>query len=159
MGISRHSAESLMRNAKSSYAIYIGIDPGTHTGVAVWSRPTHRFLRVESMKAVEAEELVRSVISSAPWTSSVMVVVEDTRKLRLPKRLQSSGRDRGAGSVARDMSRWEEFLTYHGIPFTMAPMSPKEFRTMDDHTFRRKTGWEKRTNEHGRAAGGLVWSR
>lgn len=133
--------------------IFIGIDPGVHTGLAVYDRATRKLLLVEGMLAVEAEEFIRNE------TRAIHVYVEDTRTLRLPERLQSSGRLKGAGSVHRDMSRWEEFLQHHKVPHSMCGLSPKMFRQGDDEWFRRLTGWDKRTNEHGRAAAGLVWGK
>lgn len=135
--------------------LWIGIDPGVSTGVAIWCSPAQRFYEVTSMLAVEAEEKIRNVERNG----TVHVVVEDTRNLRLPAKLQSSNRLKGAGSVHRDMGRWQEFLTHHKIPYTMAGLSPKEFREGNDAWFRAKTGWDKRTNEHARCAAGLVWMR
>lgn len=153
-------AAAMLQNVKGAASIYVGVDPGTHTGLAVWDKSFQRFLRVESMKAVEAEvEIMQLYASLAAHQRKLMVIVEDTRKLRLPKHLQSPGRARGAGSVARDMGRWQEWLEHCGIPHQMAPMSPKEFRTGDDAWFRKKTGWDKRTNEHSRSAAGLVWMK
>lgn len=153
-------AAAMIQNAKGGATIYVGVDPGTHTGLAVWDKAFQRLLRVDSMKAVEAEvEIMQLYASLAARGKRIMVVVEDTRKLRLPKHLQNAGRARGAGSVARDMGRWQEWLEHCNIPHIMAPMSPKEFRTGDDAWFRKKTGWDKRTNEHGRSAAGLVWGK
>lgn len=134
--------------------MWVGIDPGVNTGLAVWSSLTQRLLRVESMKAVEAEDYLIERIG-AP----MHVVVEDTRKLRLPAKLQSSGRLKGAGSVHRDTGRWQEFLEHHKIPHTMAGLSPKEFREGSAEWFNKRTGWNKRNNEHGRSAAGLVFGR
>ena len=166
VGTPRNDVERMMRKTGGvQVALWIGIDPGVNTGYAIWSSRSKQFLVVESKAAVEAEVDVvaywnMSLASMAsPAPTDIHVVVEDTRKLRLPKHLQSAGRTKGAGSVGRDMQRWAEFLTHHGIPHTMAPMSPKEFRTMDDAAFRKKTGWDKRTNEHGRSAAGLIWNR
>lgn len=136
--------------------LLIGIDPGTHTGFAVFSNKSNSYIRVESMKAVEAED---EIMVYKATEIPIHVFVEDTRKLRLPKALQSKGRDRGAGSVGRDMGRWQEFLEHHNIPHTMTGLSPKEFRAGDDAWFRKKTGWDKRTNDHSRCAAGVIWGR
>lgn len=152
--------QSNVSKAKTGVDLYIGIDPGVNTGYASWSTRDRRFLSVTSMGIIEAMELVLSAHRLVVSAGRVLhVVVEDTRKLRLPKHLQSKGRERGAGSVGRDMAVWSEFLTHHSIPHTMAGLSPKEFRNGDDAWFRSKTGWDKRTSEHGRCAAGMVWGK
>lgn len=138
---------------------YIGIDPGTHTGYAVWSTHTKALNFVGSMRTCEAEDMILKIfVGQAP---TFHVIVEDTRSLRLPRALQKAGDSylRGVGSVHRDMSRWEEWLTFHKIPFTMAGLSPKVFRTGNAEWFRKFTGYQGKTNEHGRAAAGLVFGR
>lgn len=152
----KEQAEALQRNVKAGATradILIGIDPGVHTGVAIWSK-FGGLLFIGSMKAIEAEQLILQYKDI-----NVHVFVEDTRKLRLPKALQNAGRAKGAGSVHRDMTRFFDFLEYHKIPFTMTGLSPKEYREGKDEWFRAKTGWGKRTNSHGRAAAGLILSR
>lgn len=138
--------------------VSIGIDPGTHTGVAVMIGGVLR--RVESMGIIQAMDFVTEAVQTyRGLEKTVHVYVEDTRKLRLPKALQSKGRERGAGSVARDMSVWSEFLTARKIPHTMCGLSPKEFREGKGDWFSKKTGWKGKSNEHGRAAAGLIWKR
>jgi hypothetical protein len=163
MGITEEQLKAMNGRVKSKATgvdMMIGIDPGTHTGYAVFHVPLNTLTEVTSMGIVKAMELVYATYKTYKEIGkSIHVYVEDTRKLRLPKAFQSKGRERGAGSVARDMSIWSEFLTYHSIPHTMCGIVPKEFRTMTDEQFRKKTGWDKRTNDHGRCAAGLILSR
>lgn len=66
------------------------------------------------------------------------------------KRLQ------GVGSVKRDASIWEDYLKDLGVSFEM--VAPKRNVTkLKQETFKRYTGWDKRTNEHGRDAAMLVF--
>lgn len=149
-----------VRTKKSGARFWIGIDPGTNTGFAVWDSMRSCYTIMHTSGIVEAMENV--LLLTAAYSSSsetYHIVVEDTRKLRLPKNLQSNGRERGMGSVNRDMSIWEEFLQRHNKPHTMAGLSPKEFRKCDAEWFKNKTGWEGRTSEHARAAAGLVYGR
>lgn len=134
--------------------LWIGVDPGVNTGYAVWRTATQRFDVVTSAKACVVETWIAGYLPG-----DIHVVVEDTRKLRLPGRLQQRDAYKGLGSVHRDMQRWEEWLEHHGFRFTMAGLSPKPFRTGDDKWFKRVTDFEGRTNEHGRAAAGLVYSK
>jgi len=131
----------------------IGIDPGTNTGLAVVEHGT--LIRVTSMLPCEAEDAIMHYRS----LETIHVHVEDTRHLRLPRALQKAGDSylKGVGSVHAEMRRWEQWLKHRAIPHTMRGLSPKMFRTGDAAWFARVTGYGGRTNEHGRAAAGLVW--
>ena len=135
---------------------YIGIDPGTNTGWAIWDKLTKTLTEVTSMKAVEAEAILLDI-----WKGreDFVVMVEDTRKLRLPRSKQEHGPSamKGIGSVHRDMGRWEEFLTHHRMPFRMKPLSSNVLRKAKSDVFTKYTGWTARTNEHGRDAAAQVW--
>ena len=161
MGITEEQLKAMKGRVKSkATGVYcaIGIDPGVSTGFAVMI--DGKLVQVMSRMAVDAEYAVLNMRNRMLEAGKTFhVYVEDTRKLRLPKALQSKGRDRGAGSVGRDMGRWQEYLKYHNIPHTMCGLVPKEYRTMTDEQFRKKTGWDKRTNDHGRCAAGLILSR
>jgi hypothetical protein len=163
MAITEEQFKAMTGRVKSKATgvdLMIGIDPGTHTGYAAFHVPLNMLTSVKSMGIIAAMELVYGTHKTYKEIGkSIHVYVEDTRKLRLPKAMQSKGRERGAGSVARDMSIWAEFLEYHEIPHTMCGLSPKEFRQSTDEWFRKKTGWDKRTNEHGRCAAGLILTR
>lgn len=163
MPLSENDMNTLLGNVKSGKSgvdFWIGIDPGTKTGLAIWDSRHQKFATIETMGIVKAMELVRAANTSYGLERIThRVVVEDTRKLRLPAAQQSFGRLKGVGSVHRDMSIWEEFLEYHGIPYTMAGLSPKEFRVGDSEWFKKKTGWDGRTSEHARAAAGLIYGK
>src|SRR6201991_1986226 len=109
--------------------ILIGIDPGVHTGMASYFSEERKLAQLISGSAVEMEVILLEwhgkLGKNYAGFSQFHVYVEDTRNLRLPRALQNQGRLKGAGSVHRDMGRWEEFLTYHKIPFTMCGLSPK----------------------------------
>jgi hypothetical protein len=64
----------------------------------------------------------------------------------------------GAGSVKRDCSIWEEWCREYGIEFVCPP--PRQGMTkLTDAYFRGLTGYDRRTNEHGRDAAMLVFGR
>jgi hypothetical protein len=116
------------------FALIIGIDPGVHTGISCWHKAEKRLLWVECHSAVEAEILV---LKMAAEGRNVLVRFED------------------AGSIKRDCQRWKEFLTYHNIPFEM--VAPKNNRTkMTAAKFKMLTGWQGKTNEHGRDSAALI---
>lgn len=130
--------------------VVIGIDPGVNTGVAV--ADGGKLVSVESMSAVEAEEMVlQTMIDNG---GKLFVRFEDAR---MRQWFGSKGREalQGAGSIKRDCARWQEFLEHHNIPH--ARIAPKANRTkLTADQFKRITGWHGRTNEHARDAAMLV---
>lgn len=143
----------------TGFRYHIGIDPGTNTGVAMWDKKAQRLTFVGSMMAVEAEEFVDSMVAKH-FAEGVMVHVEDTRNLKMPK---GSVEERGPnamknmGQVIRDMSRWEQYLQHKGHTFVMRPLTKSQLRKCTDEFFRRVTGWNQRTNEHGRDGAAYVY--
>ena len=144
----------------TGFRYHIGIDPGTNTGVAMWDKKTQRLTFVGSMLAVEAEEFVESMVAKH-FAEGVMVHVEDTRKLVVSKSKRDNNSanryDKGIGSIHRDMSRWEEYLQHKGHTHVMRPLTKSQLRKCTDEFFRRVTGWNQRTNEHGRDGAAYVY--
>ena len=133
--------------------VVIGIDPGVHTGFAL--SDGGKLVSVGCMAAVKAEEMVlQTMIDNG---GKLFVRFEDAR---MRQWFGSKGREalQGAGSIKRDCGRWEEFLTHHNIPH--ARIAPKANRTkLTADQFKRITGWQGRTNEHGRDAAMLVFGK
>lgn len=133
--------------------LLIGIDTGTHTGLAVWDVESQRLVAVETTTISQA-------MVSVKWfaeRSEVFVRFEDARQRKWFGR---AGREQlqGAGSIKRDCSIWEDYLTEQGIPFEM--VAPKHNVTkMSAEAFKRITGWAERTSEHSRDAAMLVYGR
>lgn len=137
----------------------IGLDPGKHTGLAIWDTADQEFIRVETVSIHKALFLVYDMRLIRP---SIRVYFEDARKRRwLPKDATSSeyrGHLMGAGSVKRDSVIWQDALTDWGIPFEMVP--PRAGATKwDADTFARITGYKGRTSNHARDAALLVYGR
>lgn len=139
---------------------YIGIDPGEHTGVAVWDAARQEFLQVEALPLHRAFELVRQYAATPrPCT----VICEDARKRTwFPQERNNSeyrGRLMGAGAAKRDAKIWEEFLSdLPGITFRMT--RPQIHGTKwNAEQFKQYTGYAGRTNEHTRDAALLVYGR
>lgn len=139
---------------------YIGIDTGVNTGVAVWDNKQRSLLEVETMKIHKAMWLVKRYQQLA-WENGTKLIVrvEDARK-RTWFGYNTPQKDRaklqGAGSVKRDCTIWEDYLTDLGIEFQM--VAPKNNATkLPSASFAAMTGWKKRTNEHCRDAAMLVF--
>jgi len=140
-------------------SIYVGIDPGVHTGLAKWCSPERRFMLVTSTLIHEAMEVVLELHRAGTLHS---VTFEDARQrsgyyggMDAKQARYGAGVREGVGSVKRDCSIWQGWLEHHGIPFYSIP--PRAGATKwPSSTFARLTGWTDRTNEHGRDAATLV---
>ena len=140
--------------------IYIGIDPGEHTGLAVWDSGKRAFVEIDTLKLHEALDRVLDY-----WRIShphVVVVFEDARlRTWFPRERSNAeyrGRLMGAGAAKRDAAIWEEFLSDHGIPFEAHKPQPGGTKWNKDY-WERVTGWTKRTSEHARDAALLVFQK
>ena len=133
----------------------IGIDTGTHTGVAIYETISKRIERLETLPIHKAMALVLATALENP--NDTHVYFEDAR---LRKWFGRSGREQlqGAGSVKRDCAIWEEYLTDYKISFT--PIAPKNNTTkLTADYFAKVTGWTARTSGHARDAAMLVFGR
>ena len=138
--------------------LYIGLDPGTNTGLAVWDAEAHRFSELVTASIVGAMKIVCDYAAAWPVT----IVVEDARKRQwLPREKNLSeyrGKLMGAGSIKRDCEIWEEFAALYGIPIQFVPPR-KGLTKWDAETFNKITGWKGRTSNHARDAALLVWGK
>ena len=136
---------------------YIGIDPGTNTGLAIWDSELKKFNSIQTLKIHKAWELLKDRIDK----ESIFIHVEDARQIKLPQRFQkhtSKDQLQGIGSVKRDCSIWEDFLKDHGFAFTMS-WNSKGIRKLDSDRFKVMTGYTDRTSSHGRDAAMIVFGR
>lgn len=139
--------------------IVVGIDPGVHTGVAVWDTSSRQLLDVRCSGIVEAMRYIHELQQER---GIGLIVFEDARQRKwIPREkdlAQFRGRAMGAGSVKRDCSIWEEWCKVFAIDYVKTP--PKNNITkLTDRMFSGITGYDRRTNEHGRDAAMLVFGR
>jgi len=135
--------------------ILIGIDTGTNTGFAVYNTTGRILERVDCLMIHDA---IIQVIQyqNDPSIEIQRVRVEDARLARFGRQNQrDSFKLQGAGSVKRDASIWEDFLTAYKIPFEMVRPN-KRITKWDSSTFKRYFKWPGRTNSHSRDAALLV---
>lgn len=135
--------------------VLIGIDAGVNTGFA--RTKNGKLIEVCSMTACATEaEILLEHGRLTGIDGTMKIYIEDARK----RKWVTGGREKlqGVGSVKRDCQRWEEFCEYHGIGYEL--VAPKNNRTKTTASeFRRITGWQQRTNEHGRDAAMLIFGR
>lgn len=138
--------------------IWIGIDPGEHTGFAVWDSKKKSFLDVRTLHLHQA---LNGVITRS-LEEEVTVVFEDARQRKyLPREKNVSeyrGKLMGAGSICRDCTIWEETLKDYGIKYHALPPQRGMTKLSEDY-FKTLTGWTGRTSNHARDAAMLVLGR
>ncbi|MEI6059403.1 MAG: hypothetical protein WCR72_01790 [Bacteroidota bacterium] len=135
----------------TKYRYIIGIDPGTNTGLAIWDSIEKKLLSVRSCKIHAAFDFICNM-----HNDETLIRIEDAR-LRKWYGKNTKGKDQGAGGIKRDCSIWEDFLKDNGFNFEM--VDPKHQTTkLSSEQFKKMTGWEGTTNEHGRDAGMLVFN-
>lgn len=143
--------------------LHIGIDTGTHTGIAVWDSRGRCFRAIEDMPIHKAMETVAKYKEIADQEGARLYVhVEDPRQRtwfgRPLSREQERKKLQGVGSVKRDASIWEDYLTDLGVKFEM--YAPKNSITKLSHkAFVALTKWKGRTNEHMRDSAMAVYGR
>lgn len=135
------------------HSLYIGIDAGTHTGIAVWDRTDRRLVAVETMTITKAMDVVRGLAEEF----DIVLYLEDARKRNW---FGCTGREKlqGAGSVKRDCSIWETFCEELGIE--CRKIAPKNnYTKLTAKQFKTLTNWAGRTSDHARDAAMLVFGR
>lgn len=133
--------------------IYVGIDTGKNTGVAIWK--DDHFLAIDTMMIHQAMGVVLDL--KKMYAGDLFVIFEDARQR---KYFGNSGREKwqGAGSIKRDAVIWEDFLTDNEIQFRALPPT-KGATKLSSKTFQNLTNWKGRTSEHARDAAMLVFGR
>lgn len=135
---------------------YIGIDPGKETGFAVWDHDAKYLAEVDTMSITQATEKVR-MMADVLGRENIRLYIEDARQRKWYGR---TGRERlkGAGSICRDSTIWDDFCRDLGVEYVM--VAPRCNTTkLNDRQFRTITGWQKRTSVHARDAAMLVFGR
>ena len=135
---------------------YIGIDPGTHTGVAVWDCRERRFRSLETLWIHDALFYVKRL--SEEYRGQIQVVFEDARQRKWYGKGNTNAKLQGAGSVKRDCSIWEDFCKDYGIPFRAIPPVKGATKITPEY-FKLISHYQGRTSEHSRDAAMLVIGR
>lgn len=142
--------------------IYIGIDPGKHTGFAVWNGKEQAFVQVETLPIYRAiTSVLLWALAATPPDGGPMeltVVFEDARQRTWYGKGDVSAKQQGAGSIKRDCAIWEELCLDRGIPY-IAQAPVKGATKVSPAYFRQVSGWDGRTSSHARDAAMLVVGR
>ena len=139
--------------------ICIGIDPGTHTGVAVWDSRQGKFLYLETCPIHQALlDVMQWHIACLHRNEKIEVVFEDARQRTWFGYENTDAKKQGAGSVKRDCSIWEDFCKDFDIPFQAKPPVKGATKVSVDY-FKMVSHYQGRTSEHARDAAMLVIGR
>jgi hypothetical protein len=137
--------------AEKKPMVKIGIDPGTHTGLAIFDVVQRELIEVTSGTIIECYHAVLEWTTNTPH----MIVIEDASKRKWFGK-KSAAKAQGAGSIKRDCKIWKEICEENNL--THRFVHPIKGATkIDAGTFEKMTGWTGRTNEHGRDAGLMVY--
>ena len=139
--------------------IYIGIDPGTHTGVAIWDSKAQVFIELTTIPIHQALLKVKRLYAESRELSNICVVFEDARQRTwFGKDKNTNAKLQGAGSIKRDCRIWEDFCKDYQIPFLKIPPI-KGGTKLSEAYFKTISGWKGRTSNHARDAAMLVIGR
>ena len=132
---------------------FIGIDTGTHTGIAVWSSAERKLVSVETKAIHAAMQDVRRWNQEHP--GEVFVRFEDAR---LRNWFGSAGREQlqGAGPLLPYRLLLPAFLADQHLPFAVLPPR-SNLTTLPARSFACITGWRGRCSQHARDAAMLVF--
>lgn len=134
---------------------WIGIDTGTHTGLAVWDDTKRELVSLETLPIHKALSRVLAISGS----EDVFVIFEDARQRTwFGKDKNTNAKLQGAGSIKRDCSIWEDFLKDYEIPFRAVPPI-KGGTKLSEEYFKLITHYKGRTSNHSRDAAMLVFGK
>ena len=136
--------------ARQRASVLIGIDPGTHTGIAI---KMHGELKIiETVTIWKALHMVQEW-AECEGKQNALVRVEDAR---LRTWFGNTGPEvwKGAGSIGRDCAIWQEVLTELKIPFEF--VHPKNVKETTAAAFKQLTRWNGRTSKHAREAALMI---
>jgi hypothetical protein len=138
--------------------VIVAVDPGKTTGFATYDPAARRLGIVTSASFLDAAAMLRD-LRTLPGVA--LLVVEDSRGLPIyAKRdhVRGRARDRVArnvGRIDRDVELWLALAERLRIPVRAAePVRAKKWSAADLEAV---TGYDARSNQHGRDAARLAW--
>ena len=139
--------------------IYIGIDPGTHTGIAFWDSTKREFIELSTIPIHQALLKVKKFYNDNKGHCDICVIFEDARQRTwFGRDKNTNAKLQGAGSIKRDCSIWEDFCKDYQIPYRAVPPQKGGTKWTAEY-FNYVTGWQGKTSNHARDAALLVLGR
>jgi hypothetical protein len=143
-----------------NYTYYIGIDPGTKTGMVIYNKDLKVIDFIMSGTLLECQYHLQTT----HWWNKIKAGqmffrMEDARLRKwIPKQKTETaerGRREGAGYVKAHCAIWEDFFKMWGIPHELVAPKNNKTKVKADY-FKKLTGYQGQTNDHERDAGMLV---
>ncbi len=139
--------------------IYIGIDPGSNTGIAFWNK-SKKELRLHQFKNHCTGMLfLYNLLLTSIDAKEVKLIIEDARKAKKRPDLKkvNAGKAQGVGYVKAYSKDWEAFCKLQKVPYELrAPANTKA----SPEYFEKLTGMKTtKTQSHMRDAGMMVYGR
>lgn len=142
-----------LKKPEEVHSVFIGIDPGVNTGLAVII--DGKYVYIKSHSILMSMQYIQGLLELFD-PKCVEMIVENPN---LRSYFGNTGREKlqGAGSIKRDYSIWVEFSKTNNIK--MAGVSPKEVGSSFDNViiFKNATGWDKQTSKHARDAAKIIY--
>lgn len=144
---------------KSNCKIYVGIDPGVNTGVAVWNPTTKKF---DQMLTLDFWQTLSFIEKNNH--KDVFFVLENPdlikpmygKKSSIQKKEVRDAINQRIGKNKAMALLYLEYLEIQGANYiSIKPVSKKKNKSV----FQKITGYSQRTNQHVRDAGMLVYER
>lgn len=145
--------------------IYIGIDPGQKTGIAIWDsvnrtlkhgKPTAGFTDAWEIITQHNPAACRVVIEDNRKYPVLLKKITGNKKINL-QRAAKIGRN--IGQVDARVTILEELLLIHGYKYELYDPRVQRTTKIDAAYYARLTGFNGVTNEHQRDAGMMVFGR
>jgi hypothetical protein len=141
----------------SNVEYLIGIDCGTHTGLASWNMAKQEFVSIETLALHRAFDKVKSFFETV--STNTLVFIESPKTFVPFKGNKAvASRIQGAGSIKRDFAAWEDFFNDYKITFIPTSVIGGK-KKVNAEMFAQITGVKYRTSEHARDAALIIFKR
>jgi hypothetical protein len=139
-------SEGMTRLIEESTAeVYIGIDPGTNTGVAIKSKEGYTLYTCGILRAMRIVQRFKNIQK---------IVIEDANQVRFKT---DPNKAQGAGSVKRDVAIWVEFCKENDYFYDLVRPAKKKTK-LDTNVFNQVTGYSGKSSSHSRDAAMLLFN-
>ncbi len=138
--------------------LYLGIDPGTHTGFSVWNSSRQKIMQMSTLTFFST---LKELDKYKEFYYDVKVIIEDpnqnrpvfNRGLSMPMNLKVA---QNVGMNKRDAQLLIEYCNLIGLKvLTIRPTRGKH----NMKSFTQITGWSQRCSQHARDAAMLIYGR
>ena len=143
-------------NAEDLCRYIIGIDPGKKTGLAIWDTYREKYDAVKTLDFWGVHDLLKLAYPPA----LCVLVIEDPKQNKATFFHRETGakkREKISRNVGANMEHATLLIErFESLGYDVRAIKPTKRKWSAD-TFKRETGYDKRTSEHARDAARLAW--